>query len=254
MNKIGENYLEYYLRADNDIGEINLVGFDSKGLVIAQMFNLPRDQALFQGINKNNSKIFINDKELQPFSLWYYFKDSGTYKVKIELNEKISDLAFLFYKCIYITNIDLSHLDLSEIHSMEGTFESCKRLEEINLGNAKTDKLNNLYGTFCDCNNLKEIKGIENLNTKNVEIMRCFHGCKKLEKLNLQKWNTSNVTNMLFLFKECENLTELNLSGWENTNVKDMHEMFKDCKKLKNLNLKNFSTKSRKYGKHVHQL
>lgn len=71
-------------------------------------------------------------------------------------------LAFLFYKFIYITKIDLSHLDLNEIHSMEGTFETCKNLEEINLGNIKTDKLESLYGTFCDCNNLREIKGIEN--------------------------------------------------------------------------------------------
>lgn len=169
MSKTGENYLEYYLRVeDDDGGEINLVGFNSNGLVMAQMFNLPRDEALFQGIKESNSKIYINDEELKPFSLWYNFKKSGTYKVKIELNKKIPDLAFLFYKCIYIIKIDLSHLDLSEIHSMEGTFETCRRLEEINLGNAKTDKLESLYGTFCDCINLKEIKGIENLNTKKV--------------------------------------------------------------------------------------
>ena len=104
-------------------------------------------------------KIFINDEELKPFSLWYYFKNSGSYKVIIELNEKISDLAFLFYKCIYITKIYLSHLDLSKIHSMEGTFETCKKLEEI-YKKCEKGKLNNLYGTFCDCNNLKEKKVI----------------------------------------------------------------------------------------------
>ena len=97
MNKTGENYLEYYLRLENDDGgEINLVGFDSKGLVMAQMFNLPRDEALFKGINESNSKIYINDEELNPFSLWYNFKKSGIYKVKIELKEKIQILLFFF--------------------------------------------------------------------------------------------------------------------------------------------------------------
>ena len=83
MNKTGKNYLEYYLRVENDDGgEINLVGFDSNGLIMAQMFNLPRDEALFKGIKENNSKIYINDEEFKPFSLWYNFKKSGIYKVK----------------------------------------------------------------------------------------------------------------------------------------------------------------------------
>ena len=87
MNKAEENYIEYYIKIDDDEGgEINLIGFDSKMLVMVQMFNLPRDQALFQGINEKNSKIYINDEELKPFSLWHEFKKSGTYKVKIELS------------------------------------------------------------------------------------------------------------------------------------------------------------------------
>ena len=190
MAKSEFNYLEFDIKIDNDNetkNEINLVGIHPFYIVAINMKLLPLEEGLFKGFNENNSKIFINNEKLEPFSLIHKFQEIGTYKIKIEVNEKLKDLSFLFYKCQHLTKVDLSHLDTTEVTTLEGAFEGSINLEEINLENINTDKLENLYGAFCACENLKEIKGIENINTKNVKDIRCFTCCKKLEKLNLEK-------------------------------------------------------------------
>ena len=40
-----------------------------------------------------------------------------------------------------LISVDLSHLDTSEVTSLEGAFEGNMNLEEINLENINTDKL-----------------------------------------------------------------------------------------------------------------
>lgn len=102
------------------------------------------ESGLFKGINENNSKLYINDEEIKPFYLVYKFPQIGIYKIKIEINEKLKDLSFIFYKNMHLINVDLSHLDTSEVTSLEGAFEGCINLEEINLENINTDKLDNL--------------------------------------------------------------------------------------------------------------
>ena len=102
---------------------------------------ISKNDAIFQGINEKNSKIFINGEELKPYSLWHKFSALGTYKVKIEINEKLKDLYLLFYKCLNIISIDLSHLDTREVFTLEEAFESCPNLEEINMENINTEKL-----------------------------------------------------------------------------------------------------------------
>lgn len=88
MSKIEENYIEYHLKIGDEQlkEETNLIGFNMTGLVLVQTFGLSKDEALFKGINEKNSKIYINNKELKPFSVWHKFPKPGTYKIKIEIN------------------------------------------------------------------------------------------------------------------------------------------------------------------------
>lgn len=163
------NYLEFYIKIENEndiINEINLVGIHPFCTVGVNLKLIPLEQGLFKGFNEKNSIIYINDEKLKSFSLIHKFPEIGTYKIKIEVNEKLKDLSFLFYKYQRVTKVDLSHLDTTEVTTLEGAFECCQNLEEINLENINTDKLENLYGAFCACENLKEIKGIENIIQK----------------------------------------------------------------------------------------
>ena len=92
MSKIGENYIEYHLKIEeaNLKEELNLVGFNLlRTAFFLQAVPIPKDETIFKGINEKNSKVFINDKELNPFSLWYKFPEPGSYKVKIEITEKL---------------------------------------------------------------------------------------------------------------------------------------------------------------------
>ena len=157
------NYLEFFIKIENENdtkNEINLLGIHPFCIVGVNMKLIPLEQGLFKGFNEKNSKLYINDEKLESFSLIHKFQEIGTYKIKIEVNEKLKDLSFLFYKCQHLTKVDLSHLDTTEVTTLEGAFEGSQYLEEINLENINTDKLENLYGAFCACENLKEIKGI----------------------------------------------------------------------------------------------
>ena len=94
---------------------------------------IPLEQGLFTGFNSKNSKIYINNEKLECFSLVHKFQEIGIYKIKIELNEKLKDLSFLFYKCQHVKKVDLSHLDTTEVTTLEGAFEGSINLEEINF-------------------------------------------------------------------------------------------------------------------------
>ena len=119
----------------------------------------------------------------------------------------------MFYKCINITEIDLSHFDTSEVTEMLAMFYHCDHLTSINLSN---------------------------LNTKNVNNMGAmFDYCYSLTFLDLSAFDTSNVTNMGYMFCDCQSLTSLNLLDFDTSQVTDMLEMFEFCYLLSYINLKN---------------
>lgn len=130
------NYLEFFIKIENENdtkNELNLVGIHPFCIVGVNMKLIPLEQGLFTGFNSKNSKIYINNEKLECFSLVHKFQEIGIYKIKIELNEKLKDLSFLFYKCQHVKKVDLSHLDTTEVTTLEGAFEGSINLEEINF-------------------------------------------------------------------------------------------------------------------------
>ena len=130
------NYLEFFIKIENENdtkNELNLVGIHPFCIVGVNMKLIPLEQGLFTGFNSKNSKIYINNEKLECFSLVHKFQEIGIYKIKIELNEKLKELSFLFYKCQHVKKVDLSHLDTTEVTTLEGAFEGSINLEEINF-------------------------------------------------------------------------------------------------------------------------
>ena len=143
---INENYIQYEIRISNDGDlnkKLNLIGFNIIDSALLKHNLLDESSPIFSVINKDNSKIYINGEELNPFSLWYKFQSKGKYNIKIEINEKLNNLSFLLYKLRNVTKIDLSHLNTDEVKSLEGTFEECLDLEELNLENINAKKMKN---------------------------------------------------------------------------------------------------------------
>lgn len=111
-----------------------------------------------------------------------------------------------------VIKLDFSHLDVSNITSMDSMFYDCKKLTEI---------------TFGDSFNRAKVTDMDN----------CFYNCKLLPNLNASKINTANVTTMKGCFYGCASLSEIDLSSWNTDKLIYIGNLFDGCINLKLINM-----------------
>ena len=89
----------------------------------------------------------------------------------------------------YLTTIDLSGFDTTNVDMMTSMFQYCSSLKSLDLSN---------------------------FNTSNVDSMGyMFYGCSSLTSLDVSNFDTSNVTYMSGIFKSCSKLSNLKLgTNW----------------------------------------
>lgn len=150
-------------------------------------------------------------------------------------NVKVSKL---FGDCEYITSLDLSRCNTSEVTSMNAMFYGCSGMKYLNLYNLDVRNVTTLKSAFEGCINLESIKMFNPPTNKLQDISYMFAGCNNIESLDLSGWDTSNVFDATRAFLSCRKLKRLNLSGWDLTGVRndgiyyDTIAMFDDCQSL----------------------
>lgn len=108
----------------------------------------------------------------------------------------------------FISNItELPELDLTNLRSTYGYFQSCSGIKELKLKNTQ----NITYFTnFCYvCGSLERVSEIDCSSA--VGLANMFAGCLKLK--NIKLINTQNVTNMGNMFSQCTELTNESLNN-----------------------------------------
>ena len=152
------------------------------------------------------------------------------------------DSSMLFYGFYYLTDMDLSGFDTSNVTNMGSMFRSCSGLTNLDLSGFDTSNVTDMSYMFFGCLNLTTLD-LSSFNTSNVTYMGyMFRDCSSLTNLDLSSFDTSNVTNMDFMFYNCRSLTNLDLSSFDTSNVSAMGYMFYDCRGLTNLDLSSFDT------------
>ena len=190
---------------------------------------------------EENIEIKINGKKI-GFSFRHRFEKEGIYEIKYLFKYKLSNFNFMFYKCRYLTNLNLSNLNNQNIIDMFSMFSNCHNLSNINLSNFNTKNVTNMREMFFNCFSLTNLD-LSNFNTqKATDMSYMFSGCYSLTNLDLSNFDTKNVTNMSGMFSGCNSLTDLNINNFNTQNVINMDCMFWDCQLLKNINLLNFNT------------
>ena len=148
----------------------------------------------------------------------------------------VEDFSYFASYCTYLSNIDLTWLNLSNAVTVRRMFGNCESLESIDLSHITTsDKLTNTSGLFEGCKNLTSIKFSASFNTKNVNTAySVFRYCKKINKIDLSMLNLTNIAKISGMFQDNENLTEIKIpSNFGNNN--SMHRiatLFNGCKNL----------------------
>ena len=159
------------------------------------------------------------------------------------MNRNVTDMAFMFNRCIALTTLNLNSFNTSAVENMHRMFYSSIALQSLSLGdNFNTSKATDMSEMFSYCTALTTLD-LSSFNTSNVTNMHgMFSGCGKLTTPDLSSFNTSNVTDMYSMFAYCTALTTLNLNSFNTSNVTDMRGMFEKCGKLTTLDLSGFNT------------
>ena len=202
-------------------------------------------------------------KDARPTSCYYWF----AYCDNIEKFEnlqylntsEVTNMQYMFYHNIKITELDVSHFDTRNVTNMIGMLcyiPNVTKLDvshfdtrnvtnmramfyntgcsQLDVSNFNTSKVKNMKQMFAWCRKLKSINFGDNFSTVNVETMdRMFDHCYSLKSIDLSSFNTGNVANMYSMFEKCYGLEAIYASDKFTTDkVTSSNNMFLDCKSL----------------------
>lgn len=184
----------------------------------------------------------VVDGKREDVAKTFRFQTTGKHTVIFILDmSKFYSMYCMFRGCKRMTNIDLSHFDLTNNISFNCTFHSCINLESVDISNQNTTKCTTLAYMFwndddtiihklhtinfqnCDFSNVTSMygtfRGLHSLyilnfidlktSTKLTTCFALFNCCYKLPSLGLGSINTTNVTNMSYMFGSCLALTSV---------------------------------------------
>ena len=168
--------------------------------------------------------------EKVPWNRYHY--DIESVKVVDEGIAPVST-AFWFSHCEYLTSVDLSKLDTSNVTLMTGMFENCFKLTSLDVSNFNTSNVTNMIGVFIACSKLESIQGLQNWDTSNVTDMReMFRYCTQLKYISVSGFNMTNAPAVEGMFDECSSLPRLDLSNWDVSSIKSLYCIFRNCESL----------------------
>lgn len=193
-------------------------------------------------LNDENTQLFIDNTKLN-FTNFYKFDKKGKHKIKIIFNNEvnISDCSYMFYKCEYITSINLSNFNSNNVTNMKYMFSKCTKLSNINLYNLDASNVTDINNMFSFCENLTEIDLSFFKTEKVINMNSLFESCKNLLCLDLTSFNTTNVIDISKMFYNCKKVEGIDVSSFSTENIKNMKNLFSNCEKLSSLDLSSFN-------------
>ena len=92
-----------------------------------------------------------------------------------------------------IMSVDFSHLDVSNLNSINYLFNKCNSLKSVNFSNFNKAAITNMEGAFFECKNLKSLD-LSNINTSSLTNMKnAFYGCSSLKAFYMAGLDLSKV-------------------------------------------------------------
>ncbi len=140
---------------------------------------------------------------------WFYDMISLTDIQGMEYlcTDSVNDMSNMFYNCVSLTSLDLSHFNTSEVTTMTYMFYTCAALTELDVTSFNTQKVD--------------------------DMSEMFYRCGKLTSLDLSSFDTRKVTNMEYMFFSDALLAHIYVSDLFATDlVTQSNQMFYLCRKL----------------------
>ena len=191
--------------------------------------------------------ITINSGVSAPVDSYYLFAELPNL-VSIDVTNlnvsNVHNMARMFSFDSALTTIrGLGVWDTSSVTEMWSMFDSVSSIEALDIGNWNTSSVIDMRAMFQSTSSLKQLN-IQNWETSSVRDMSVmFYGAYSLRYLDLNTWDTSNVSMMKYMFTGMVSLESLIIDNWDTTNVTNMGYMFSENTSLTQLNLSKWNTK-----------
>ena len=202
-----------------------------------------KDKQTVTAINKKlgNGTIvhIVFDKSFStytPTSLYCFFEGLTELETITGLEylntENVTNMGRMFYDCLSLTSLDVTHFNTAKVTDMRYMFSSCSSLTSLDVTNFNTANVANMSYMFSGCSSLTSLD-VTHFNTANVTNMSgMFYSCSSLTSLDVTHFNTANVTTMNSMFYNCSKLTSLYLTNFNTEKVTNMNSMFFSCLSL----------------------
>ena len=194
---------------------------------------------------EKNCIIEIDGRKI-PFSDDYVFNKTGEHTIKYSFKNYFTNTFALFSNCSYLTSLDFSNFDSTNITDMSRKSNGNGSLTSTDLTNCYTKNITDMSQLFSGCKSLISLD-LSNFDTKYVtDMSKMFFECKSLISLDLSNFYTKYVTDMSEMFRGCKSLISLDLSNFITTKDTKMKFIFADCKSLKRLSQIKFNKEKNK--------
>ena len=212
-----------------------------------------KDKQTVTAINKKlgNGTIvhIVFDKSFStytPTSLYCFFEGLTELETITGLEylntENVTNMGRMFYDCLSLTSLDVTHFNTANVTNMSYMFYNCKALTSLDVTHFNTANVTNMSYMFYNCKALTSLD-VTHFNTANVTNMGyMFYICSSLTSLDVTHFNTAKVTDMRYMFSSCSSLTSLDVTNFNTANVANMSYMFSGCSSLTSLDVTHFNT------------
>lgn len=204
--------------------DLNVDGFDTSN---AEDFN-----GMFHGCNKLtqlNVKHFNVDSVLH---MSYLFSGCRRLKV-IDLEgwdySQVIDANEMFGYCGKLERI-IANFNFKMIKGMAFMFDCCTKLSEVDLTHSDLSHVFDFGYTFFNCEGLKKISFSQGVWQKAKYTLGMFGNCKALERLNLPDVDLNDVVRSYAMFDDCDSLKEIYIEHPFNLDKYEHELIFGNCK------------------------
>ena len=136
-----------------------------------------------------------------PTSLSSFFENLTTLETITGLEylntEKVTDMNGMFYNCLKLTSLDVTHFNTAKVTNMRYMFGSCSSLTSLDVTHFNTAKVTDMGYMFYNCSSLTTIYASSKFVTPQVsKSFNMFYNCKKLK--GEEEWKKGKATDKTY--------------------------------------------------------
>ena len=160
--------------------------------------------AIINNLGNGTIKHIVFDKSFStytPTSLSSFFENLTTLKTITGLEylntEKVTDMNGMFYNCLKLTSLDVTHFNTAKVTNMRYMFGSCSSLTSLDVTHFNTAKVTDMGYMFYNCSSLTTIYASSKFVTPQVsKSFNMFYNCKKLK--GEEEWKKGKATDKTY--------------------------------------------------------